>query len=183
MTAPEPGPETGTVYWVTGLAGAGKTTLGAGLHRALRARGRNAVFLDGDALREVLGDPTHDLGTRRATALRYGRLCRLLAAQGLDVVCATISLFHEVRAWNRANIGRYVEVFLDASMETLIARDPKQLYARARRGELRDVVGVDIPAELPDAPDVRVVSDGVRSAEDVLDETLRALGLASEVDA
>jgi len=90
--------------------------------------------------------------------MRNARLCLLLATQGSDVVCPTISLFHEVQRWNRANIPGYCEIYLEVPLEELQRRDPKGLYAAARRGELRDVVGLDVPAELPESPDLTLAN-------------------------
>ena len=77
----------------------------------------------------------------------------MLASQGTDVVCPTISLFHEVQLWNRQNIPGYREIYLRVPMEELRRRDAKGIYAAAARGDLRDVVGLDVPAELPEAPE------------------------------
>lgn len=145
----------GRVYWITGLSGAGKTTIGRELWRRLRAAGRSAVFLDGDALREVIAeDLGHTLASRRKSALRNARLCRMLSSQGQDVVCPTISMFHEVQRWNRENIPGYREIYLRVPLEELQRRDAKGIYAAARRGELQDVVGLDVAAEIPEAPDL-----------------------------
>ena len=101
----------GRVFWITGLSGAGKTTVGQELWTRLRAAGRPVTFLDGDALRAVIAeDLGYSAGNRRRSAMRNARLCRLLAEQGTDVVCATISLFHEVQRWNRENILDYREI-------------------------------------------------------------------------
>src|ERR1700677_4389135 len=138
----------GRVYWITGLSGAGKTTLGRELWQRLRAAGRAAIFLDGDVLREVIAeDLGHNLANRRKSAMRNARLCRMLASQGGDVVCPTISMFHEVQRWNR-------EIYLRVPMDELQRRDAKGIYAAARRGDLCDVVGLDVAAELPEAPDL-----------------------------
>ena len=105
------------VFWLTGLSGAGKTTIGKLLYQKLKAQKDNVVFLDGDQLRQVFGD---DLGytpdQRLKSAMRNARLCKLLADQGIDVVCCTISMFDRVRDWNRANIPGYVEVYVKASL-------------------------------------------------------------------
>lgn len=148
------GPQ-GQVFWITGLSGAGKTTVGRELWRRLRAAGRSAILLDGDAVREVISeDLGHSTGNRRKSAMRNARLCRLLSSQGTDVVCPTISLFHEVQRWSRENIPGYCEIYLRVPMEELRRRDSKGIYAAAHRGDLRDVVGLDVPAELPEAPDL-----------------------------
>jgi glutamine kinase len=166
----------GRVYWITGLSGAGKTTLGRELWSRLRASGRAATFLDGDTLRAVIAeDLDHSADHRRRSAMRNARLCRLLAEQGADVVCATISLFHEVQRWNRENIPGYREIYLRVPMEELERRDTKGIYAAARRGETCDVVGLDVPAEAPEAPDLVLDNYGSLDVSAAVDRIL-ALG-------
>jgi adenylylsulfate kinase-like enzyme/phosphohistidine swiveling domain-containing protein len=151
----------GRVYWITGLSGAGKTTLGRELWHRLRAAGRSVIFLDGDVLREVIAeDLGHNLANRRKSAMRNARLCRMLSSQGADVVCPTISMFHEVQRWNRENIANYREIYLRVPMDELQRRDAKGIYAAARRGDLSDVVGLDVAAELPEAPDLTLDNFG-----------------------
>src|SRR5215472_6565348 len=126
----EPEASSGLVFWITGLSGAGKTTVGRELWTRLRAAGRPAAFLDGDALRTVIAeDLGYSAGNRRQSGMRNARLCRLLAEQGTDVVCATISLFHEVQRWNRENIPGYHEIYLRVPIEELRRRDNKGIYA------------------------------------------------------
>jgi glutamine kinase len=147
-------PASAVVLWLTGLSGAGKTTLGRELWHRLRAAGRPAIFLDGDALRAAIAeDLDHTAGSRRQSAMRNARLCRLLAEQGTDVVCATISLFHEVQRWNRQNIPGYREIYLRVPIDELRRRDGKGIYGAADSGA-RDIVGLDICAEVPEAPDL-----------------------------
>jgi len=145
----------GIVFWITGLSGAGKSTVARELSSQLRAADRPVILLDGDALRTAIAeDLAHSLGDRRRSAMRNARLCRLLAGQGIDVVCATISLFHDVQRWSRENIPGYREIYLRVPIEELRRRDGKGIYAGAQRGEMRDVVGLDVPAETPEAPDL-----------------------------
>ncbi|MFI9229915.1 adenylyl-sulfate kinase [Streptomyces rimosus] len=141
----------GPVIWLTGLSGAGKSTVALELVGRLRESGRSVVLLDGDELRAVLGAANlHDSGARRNLALVYGRMCALLSGQGHTVICATISLRHEVHAWNRDHLPNYVEVFLDVPLQELRRRDPKGIYASS--GEWDRIVGVGIGAEFPKAP-------------------------------
>ena len=161
----------GTVYWITGLSGAGKTTIGEIFFGFLHRQKENVLFLDGDTLREVFGN---DLGygreDRLRCAMRYSRLCRLLSEQGQDVVLRTISMFHEVRDWNRQNIGKYKEIYIEVSMEVLKQRNQKGLY---RSGS--DVVGVDLELELPENPDLVLKNDGALPPQAMAEHIWNAL--------
>jgi adenylylsulfate kinase-like enzyme len=174
----------GRVYWITGLSSAGKTTVGQELRSRLRAAGRPVTFLDGDALRTTIAeDLGYSASNRLASAMRNARLCRLLAGQGFDVVCATISLFHEVQRWNRENIPNYREIYLRVPIEELRLRDSKGIYARAQRGDARDVVGLDMPAEVPEAPDLVLDNYGALDAAAAVDRILEVCAKRGSADA
>ena len=157
---------TNKVFWLTGLSGAGKTTIGRLWYEKLKAAGEPVVFLDGDELREAIGDGLgYTEADRRKSAMRNARLCALLARQGLSVVCCTISMFHSVREWNRANTPGYFEVYVKASMETLRRRDQKGLYSHGDR----DVAGVHFQVEEPNTPDLILENDGQKTPEEQVD--------------
>ena len=161
------------VYWLTGLSGAGKTTIGPLWRDELRRAGETVVFLDGDEMRSVFGTGLGFSGAdRRKLAESYGRLCALLSGQGVTVVCCTISMFNSVRAWNRAHIPGYYEVYIQASMETLRRRDQKGLYSR----NADNVAGVGLQVELPSAPDLVLENNGERTPREQV-ERLRAAAL------
>jgi adenylylsulfate kinase len=146
------------VLWITGLSGSGKTTLAHEMALRLRATGDSVVLLDGDELREVFGAVAANVGNhgregRLALAMQYAHLCRILVQQGLTVVIATISLFKEVHAWNRANLPGYFEAYLKVPVEELRRRDPKGIYRSFDAGELTDVAGLDLPIDEPEAAD------------------------------
>ncbi len=141
--------ERGRVVWITGLAGTGKTAVATALVRRLRRAGVVAVLLDGDALRRSIApDLGYGLADRRHAADRYAALARLLAAQGLTVVVATISMFERVRRENRRRAPRYFEVYL---------RLPAERRPHAR-GATTLVVGRDLPFEEPTRPDLVVAA-------------------------
>lgn len=160
---------TGKVFWITGLAGSGKSTLARNLKDKFEGK---TIVLDGDHLRLIFGN---DIGYTREerliSAYRNARLCKFLSDEGLNVICPTISLFHEVQEWNRNNIPGYIEIFLDIDMSEIIKRDQKSLYSKALAGEIKNVVGIDIKPEYPKNPDY--VYNNFNDYNKFLDEILR----------
>ena len=149
----------GQVIWITGLSGAGKTTLAKGLILHLRKTNSKLVLLDGDILRNILknDEPNidgHSRSARIKLALKYAQMCQLLSSQGLTVVIATISMFEEVYAWNRKNLPNYFEVYLKVPIEELRHRDPKLIYQRYDSGELLNVAGLDLAIDEPYNPNL-----------------------------
>jgi adenylylsulfate kinase-like enzyme len=146
------------VIWITGLSGAGKSTIARKMQELLRAAGADAVVLDGDDVRRAVDDPHcgHDRASRLTNAYRVCRLAKVIGEQGVPVIVATMSLFHEIHDWNAANLPGYFEVFLRVPVGILRERDPKGLYQRADHGAERDVGGVDLEIEEPRRPDLVV---------------------------
>ncbi len=160
----------GRVFWITGLSGAGKSTVGERLWRRLQAAGRSAVFLDGDKLRSAIADDLGHLSEdRRKSGMRNARLCHLLAEQGIDVICATISMFHEVHRWNRTHNAEYFEIYLRVPLRELQRRDPKGIYAHLRNGETLNVVGIDVAAEEPESPTLVIENHSSVDADAAVD--------------
>lgn len=166
----------GKVYWITGLSGSGKSTIGNQLLDRLKKKKSEVVLLDGDQLRSVFGnDLGYSVDDRKKSSYRNAGLCKMLSDQGIDVICCTISMFHEVRSWNRENIDDYVEIYLDVSIEVLISRDQKKLYSGALNGDIENVMGINMPYEAPLHPDFVIINDGTTSIENILENILREI--------
>jgi bifunctional enzyme CysN/CysC len=163
----------GTVVWLTGLSGAGKTTIAKALAARLEASGRAVEVLDGDAIRAVM--PTgFSREERDAHVRRVAFFASRLAHHGVTVVAALISPFEASRAQARAMCGRFVEVYVATPLAVCEARDAKGLYAKARAGTLKGMTGIDDPYEPPSAAEV-VVDSSSRSVEEIASEVLAAL--------
>jgi adenylyl-sulfate kinase len=183
------GPTSGSVVlWFTGLSGAGKTTLARGVEAALWGRGRDVRLLDGDELRRTL---SADLGFSRAdrdeNVRRIAALARREADAGQWVIVAAISPYVAQRLAARRSCQPhfFVEIHVATPLTVCEARDPKGLYARARRGELPGFTGIDDPYEppTPDAPAEVVTHTTDRTPETTVDELLQRIGALVELGA
>jgi len=162
--------DNGFVIWLTGLSGAGKTTLAQALSTRLTALGKRVETLDGDEVRENL---SRGLGfsqqDRETNIRRIGFVARLLARNGVVVLGAAISPYRQSRGDVRRSIEieglRFIEVFVRCPIETLIDRDVKGLYAKALSGEVKQFTGISDPYEEPLAPDI-VVDTSKESVEE-----------------
>lgn len=165
-----------SLFWVTGLSGSGKTTFAELLVKKLNFLGRRTILIDGDAIRAIFGnEQDYSRSGRLNTAYHYSKLSAFLISQNINVVCSTISLFHEVQNWNRENIKNYIEIFLDVDMNELIKRDSKKIYSRALTNQLENVVGVDIAAEFPQNPEMTLKNISKEEISYFID---KAIGLA-----
>lgn len=166
----------GAVVWFTGLSGSGKSTLAIALERALSARGILCRILDGDNVRcginAGLGFSEAD---RRENIRRVAEVCRLFVDTGVVVLACFVSPTRELRqmAAEIVGPGDFLEVYVSTPLAECERRDVKGLYAKARRGEIRDFTGISAPFEEPDAPALRLDTSG-RSVDECVD---RLLGL------
>lgn len=171
----------GVVYWITGLSGSGKTVVGRALVKKLKRQGLNVVFLDGDELRAVLGGKAgYSKKERFQLAMQYARLCRMLSEQGLHVVCSTISMFHNVRNWNREHIRHYKEIYLKNSLKFLSAHDRKGIYKRKGFRKPSCVVGLDLDFEEPENPDLLIRNDRCESAYKIAEQVIQGFSVRGD---
>jgi bifunctional enzyme CysN/CysC len=172
------------VIWFTGLSGAGKSTIANLLEKRLHALGRHTYLLDGDNVRQGLNK---DLGFTEADRVenirRVSEVARLMADAGLIVLVSFISPFRAERRTARGLMGEgeFYEVFVDVPLEVAETRDPKGLYKKARRGELKNFTGVDSPYEAPEAPEVKIdtTRTTAEGAAEAILEHLRGAGVLS----
>lgn len=176
----------GLVVWFTGLSGSGKSTLAIALERELSARGILCRILDGDNVRcginAGLGFSEED---RRENIRRVAEVCRLFVETGIVVPACFVSPSRELRRMARTIIGAedFCEVYVATPLAECERRDVKGLYARARRGEIRDFTGISAPFEEPERPELRIDTSG-RTIEaclaEILPEILRRISLSNE---
>ena len=172
------------VVWLTGLSGAGKSTIANLLEKKLHALGHHTYLLDGDNLRHGLNK---DLGFTEADRVenirRVAELARLMVDAGLIVITAFISPFRAERQLARSLVaeGEFVEVHVDVTLAAAEQRDLKGLYAKARRGDLKNFTGIDSPYETPEAPDLHI-DTATCTAEQACERVLARIRLVGWLD-
>jgi adenylylsulfate kinase len=175
------------VLWLTGLSGSGKSTLAYAIEHKLFQCGSNVVVLDGDNIRHGLcsdlGFSEHD---RHENMRRIGETAKLFVESGSIVLAAFVSPYREDRERVRSCLphGEFYEVYCECDLSLCEARDPKGLYARARKGEIDNFTGISAPYEEPIKPDI-VINSGSMSIEEEVDlvfQALRAKGLIAPDD-
>ena len=165
------------LLWFTGLSGAGKSTIANLLEARLHARGRHTYLLDGDNVRHGLN---RDLGFTDADRVenirRVAEVGKLLVDAGLITVTAFISPFQAEREMARKLMSNseFLEVFIDTPLAVAEERDPKGLYKKVRRGELKNFTGIDSPFEVPETPDIHISTLSL-SAEEAVDKIIAEL--------
>ena len=162
----------GILIWLTGLAGAGKTTLSNHLFEELKKNHPNCVQLDGDKIREALGDGfKYSLEDRKYLANTYSNFCQMLTNQGMIVIMSTVSLFHSVQAKNRALNKNYIEVWIKVKETTLLKRNQKKIYS----DDKHNAVGYGIKPEFPLNPELSIYNDNQEDLASALKSILEVV--------
>jgi adenylylsulfate kinase len=181
VTAPAqsvPARGTGTpapVLWFTGLSGSGKSTIAERVRRELDRRGVEVEYIDGDALREVFPTTGFTREEREEHLRRTGYMASRLAAHGVTVVASFVSPYRASREFVRRLCPGFLEIFVATPLEECERRDVKGLYARARRGEIRNFTGIDDPYEPPEHPELTLDTRAL-SVDECVDRVLERMG-------
>ena len=171
------------IIWITGISGAGKTHIAKKVHKIVKKKFINTLYLDGDLFREMNGnDIGYSLADRDKNAIRMTKFCKYLDDQNINVICGANLTSQKYRNWCKKNINNYYEVFIDVPFEKLVERDQKNLYKRAIAGKIKNVVGVDIPFIKPKNPDLTVDNSGSKKwVKNIVDEIIAKSKLIKKI--
>jgi len=161
------------VIWMTGFSGAGKTTLAIRLESELFRRGYLSYIIDGDNIRSGINrNLTFTVADRNENIRRIAEISKLFIESGIIVIDCFISPTEEIRNMAKAIIGKddFIEVFVNAPFEVCERRDVKGLYSKARKGEIKNFTGIDSPYEVPENPDIEVLT-----SSDTVEESIRQI--------
>ncbi|MDE2027217.1 MAG: adenylyl-sulfate kinase [Candidatus Omnitrophica bacterium] len=166
--------ERGYVVWLTGLPGAGKSTLAKGLYDIYQRRGLKVEYLDGDNLRALFPQIGFTKEARDEHIRRVGFMASLLERHGVIVIAAFVSPYRQARLQARRMCRKFIEVYVETSLEECERRDPKGLFKKARTGEIPHFTGISDPYEPPQKPEITIRTEG-SSIEDSLRELIKQI--------
>ena len=172
----------GCVIWITGLSGAGKTTLSKDLGNRLKKNGIPCVQLDGDIIRSIFSEDkdntNYSYESRKKMAIRYSRLSLMLASQGYCVITSVIGMFKEIYSWNKKNLPGYYEIFLDIPICELKKRDPKGIYRKFSLGKITNVAGLDLKIQKPTNSDLHITDYKAINTEIIISNVINRISIS-----
>ncbi len=165
-----------SVIWFTGLSGAGKSTISEAVYERLKKKGLKIEHLDGDVVRSIFPATGFSKEERNRHIKRVGFLASMLEKNGVFVIASFISPYKESRNFVRNLCSNFQEVYISTPLEVCEKRDTKGLYAKARKGEIKQFTGVDDPYEIPQNPEI-IVDTSNQSVSESVDYVIKKLGL------
>jgi adenylylsulfate kinase len=163
------------VLWFTGLSGSGKSTIAVRVHEALVEKQVGVEYIDGDALRDVFPNTGFTRPEREDHLRRTGYMASRLAEHGVTVVASFVSPYRESRDFIRKLCSNFVEIYVATPLDECERRDVKGLYARARRGEIKNFTGIDDPYEPPEHPELTLDTRAL-SVDECVEKVLAQIG-------
>ena len=158
------------LFWITGLPGSGKTTIAKKIHNKIQNRYGPTIEISGDDLRKIFSLKKYDLKNRVLYAKLYSKFCKLLLKKNYNVLFSTVSLFHEVQAWNRKNISGYVEIYIKSNIKNIIKLNKKKIYQKKT-----NLMGVDLSPQFPKRPNIKIINAFKKNTNQVSIELLKKI--------
>ncbi len=156
------------IFWITGLPGSGKTTIAKKIHKRIEKKYGPTIEISGDELRKNFLLNKYDIKNREEYAKFYSRFCKFLLKKNINVIFSTVSLFHSVQNWNRKNIKGYFEIFIKSDVKKIIKLNKKKIYKNKR-----NLVGVNLNAEFPKKPDLKIINSFNQNINDLSNDILK----------
>ncbi len=159
----------GFLFWITGLSGSGKTTIAEKIKIQISKKYGPTLTLSGDDLRKIFNFNKFSKKQRLNYALSYSKFCKRIIDENINLIFSTVSLFHKVRKWNRANINNYVEIYIKSDINEIIKKKNKFFY----KGNFKNIVGKNLKAELPVSPDIIIENKFTKPLNKLSEELLK----------
>lgn len=158
----------GIIFWITGLSGSGKSSISNKIEKEISKIYGPTLNLSGDDLRQIFNFNKFSKKSRLNYALSYGKFCKYISDSNLNLIFSTVSLFDKVRKWNRKNIHKYIEIYIETNIDQLILKKKKFFY----KGHYKNIVGKNLKAEFPRSPDIIIKNNFTKSINNLSKELL-----------
>ena len=146
----------GIVFWITGISGSGKTQIGKKVKKHIVKNYGPTILFSGDDIRNIFSLKKYSFKDRMKVVGQYGRLCKNISNQNINVIFCVVGLMHKVRKWNKANIRNYIEIFIKSPFKVVQKKSNKRIY---KKRNIKNIVGIDIKPEFPKNPDILIKND------------------------
>ena len=153
----------GIVFWITGLSGSGKSTVAKNIQKNISKNYGKSVLINGDKLRDIFKIKGYSRKERLNIGISYSKISKLLTNNNINVIIATVGLFHELHKYNRKTLSNYVEIFLKCKIKKVIKNKKKFFYKK----KTKNVWGIDIKPEFPKKPHIKVINNFKKSKKDI----------------
>jgi len=157
----------GILFWITGLSGAGKTSISNKIYHRIKNEYGKTLYINGDEMRKIFELKSYDSLDRKKGGIKYSKLFKKITDQNINVLFAGMALFDDVRKWNRANVKNYLEIYIKTSLKNIIKKKYTKIYKKKSK-----LVGVDIKPEFPKKPDIIINNNFNKSIENLSNELL-----------
>ena len=161
----------GILFWITGLSGSGKTEIAEKIKNNILNKYGPTVIVSGDDLRKIFNYRKFSRKDRLAYALNYGKFCKYITGNKINIILSTVSLFHKIRKWNRSNINNYIEIYIQSDINKIIKQKSKFFY----RGNYKNIIGKNIKAEFPKSPHIIIKNDFDKSINVLAKELIKKI--------
>ena len=161
----------GILFWITGLSGSGKTAIAEKIKGYISNKYGTTVAVSGDNLRKIFNYKKFSKKDRLVYALSYGKFCRYITDKKINIIFSTVSLFNEVRKWNRSNIKNYIEIYIQSDINKIIEKKNKFFY----KGNYKNIVGKSIKPEFPQSPHIIIKNNFSKSINVLAKELIKKI--------
>tara|TARA_Y100000996_G_C22349557_1_gene572190 strand:+ start:233 stop:751 length:519 start_codon:yes stop_codon:yes gene_type:complete len=155
----------GILFWITGLSGAGKTSISNKIYKRIKNKYGETFYINGDEMRKIFNLRSYDIVDRKKGGIKYSKLFKKITDQNINVLFAGMALFHDVRKWNRINIENYLEIYIKTSLKKIIKKRYTKIYKKKTK-----LVGIDIKPEFPKKPDITINNNFNKSIDKLSNE-------------
>mgnify|MGYP001377509120 CR=1 FL=1 len=161
----------GILFWITGLAGSGKTRIAEKISSRIRKDYGKTVILSGDEIRSIFNLQGYSDEERLKTVMKYCKLAKKITSQNINVILAVIGMKHELRSWNKKNQKNYIEIYIKSEVKNIIKEKKKKIY----HDNTSQIVGIDIKAEVPKKPNIVLNNNFKKNVNQLSEELLRKI--------